>query len=110
MIVCNRCGNLGYLILTLNDKAVGRSRCICVHGVLLPQSELRKRDNRKSNVKYIDIVFENPPGPKSDFVEVSLSDGASTSVGTWLEDKTNGYHVLRITEADFRRVFALMPD
>jgi hypothetical protein len=43
----------------------------------------------------IDIVFEKPPGPDSQFVEVEDADGNSIKIGTWIE-REDGYHVLRI--------------
>lgn len=48
-------------------------------------------------MKYIDIVFDAPPGPESGrFIEVENPDGHSINVGEWLED-LNGYHRLRVS-------------
>lgn len=47
--------------------------------------------------KYIDIVFDGPPGPESGrFVEVEDDAGTSISVGEWVE--TPPYWRLRIQE------------
>lgn len=46
--------------------------------------------------EFIDIVFDGPPGPVAGrFVEVEGSDGASLSVGAWI-DRGNGLWALRI--------------
>lgn len=46
--------------------------------------------------KYIDIVFDAPPGPVSGtFVEVEDQTGESIKVGEWIE-RSDGYWVLRI--------------
>lgn len=42
----------------------------------------------------IDIVFEKPPGPDSQFVEVEDGEGNSIRLGEWIE-REDGYHVLR---------------
>lgn len=46
--------------------------------------------------EFIDIVFDGPPGPQGGrFVETEDAEGASISVGEWL-DRGNGYWALRI--------------
>ena len=45
---------------------------------------------------FIDIVFDGPPGPEAGrFVEVENPDGASISVGEWI-DRGDGFWALRI--------------
>lgn len=58
-------------------------------------------------MKYIDIVFTNPPGPQGcEFVEVENPDGKPISVGTWLK-RADGYTILRIyNKADNNDVLA----
>lgn len=47
-------------------------------------------------MKYIDIVFDAPPGPESGrFVEVEDETGRSINAGSWLES-LDGFHRLRI--------------
>lgn len=44
----------------------------------------------------INIIFDDPPGPQPGrFVEVETDDGASLSVGTWVE-REDGLWALRI--------------
>jgi len=44
----------------------------------------------------IDVVFDGPPGPQSGrFVEVEDMNGASVSVGEWIE-RADGCWALRI--------------
>ncbi len=46
--------------------------------------------------KFIDIVFDGPPGPEAGrFVEVENPEGQSIAIGEWIERK-DGYWVLRI--------------
>ena len=48
--------------------------------------------------KFIDIVFDGPPGPESGrFVEVEDHTGKSIKIGEWL-DRGDGYWVLRLYE------------
>lgn len=50
--------------------------------------------------KYIDIVFDGPPGPESGrFVESENMAGASINAGRWI-DRGNGLWALRIATAD----------
>lgn len=50
--------------------------------------------------KKIDIVFDGPPGPVAGrFVEVEDENGASISVGEWIE-RDDGFWVLRIPVGD----------
>lgn len=50
--------------------------------------------------RHIDIVFDGPPGPESGrFVEVENDQGASISLGQWLQ-RPDGFWVLRFTAAD----------
>lgn len=47
-------------------------------------------------MRYIDIVFDGPPGPKAGrFVEVEDDCGVSINVGEWVE-RDDGYWVLRL--------------
>ena len=47
-------------------------------------------------VTTVDIVFDGPPGHKSGrFVEVENEEGASVSVGEWVE-RDDGFWVLRM--------------
>jgi len=49
-------------------------------------------------MKYIDIVFDGPPGPESGrFVEVEDGNGHSINAGEWLES-LDGMHTLRIPQ------------
>lgn len=46
--------------------------------------------------KYVDIVFDGPPGPQSRrFIEAENDQGCSVSVGRWVQ-RPNGYWALRI--------------
>lgn len=48
--------------------------------------------------KFIDIVFDGPPGAQSgQFVEVEDDQGRSIRVGEWVE-RPDGYWALRIQE------------
>ena len=48
-------------------------------------------------MSYIDIVFDGPPGPVTGrFVEVENEQGASISVGEWVE-RGDGFWALRIS-------------
>ena len=49
--------------------------------------------------KFVDIVFDGPPGPAPAprFVEVEDESGASISFGKWVE-RDDGYWVLRISD------------
>lgn len=50
-------------------------------------------------MKYIDIVFDGPPGADGGrFVEVEDHRGKSTSVGEWLTTADGRYHILRIMQ------------
>jgi hypothetical protein len=49
--------------------------------------------------KYIDLVFLEPPGPHSTFIEAEDPSGRSISIGEWLK-REDGYWVLRLP--DFR--------
>lgn len=54
------------------------------------------RDLIPTPAKFIDIVFDGPPGPEAGrFVEVEDETGKSISVGEWLV-QLNGFHALRI--------------
>lgn len=45
---------------------------------------------------FVDIVFDGPPGPVAGrFVEVENEDGASVSIGEWIQ-RTDGYWAFRI--------------
>ena len=51
-------------------------------------------------MKYIDIVFDGPPGPEAGrFVEVENELGASVDVGEWM-DRGDGLWALRIKKGD----------
>ncbi len=51
-------------------------------------------------MKTMDIVFDGPPGPVAGrFVEVENEDGASISIGAWIE-RGDGFWVLRIPTTD----------
>jgi hypothetical protein len=53
--------------------------------------------------KHVDIVFDGPPSHEAPrFVEVENDEGASISVGGWLQ-RDDGYWVLRITPAGLLR-------
>lgn len=46
--------------------------------------------------KYIDIVFDGPPGPVAGrFVETENQDGFSMSMGEWVI-RPDGFHALRV--------------
>jgi hypothetical protein len=48
--------------------------------------------------RYVDIVFDGPPGPEAPrFIEVEDSKGQSVSVGEWFQ-REDGYWVLRISQ------------
>lgn len=50
--------------------------------------------------KYIDIVFDGPPGPEAGrFVEVEDATGRSISLGEWVQ-RVDGFWVLRIARTD----------
>lgn len=49
--------------------------------------------------KYIDIVFDAPPGPEpSVFIEVEDDTGKSIKFGEWVEQAEGGYWALRIPD------------
>lgn len=51
------------------------------------------------NEKYIDIVFDAPPGPEpSNFIEVEDSTGKSIKFGEWVQQAEGGYWALRIPD------------
>ena len=45
-------------------------------------------------MEYVDLLFRNPPGVGSDFVEANNPEGKSVKVGEWFFK--DGYWVLRI--------------
>lgn len=48
--------------------------------------------------KFVDIVFDGPPGPVTGrFVEVEDESGASISFGEWVE-RDDGFWALRIPD------------
>jgi len=53
--------------------------------------------------KYIDIVFDGPPGPVGGrFVEVENAEGASIRFGEWVE-RPDGYWALRLSHIEITR-------
>lgn len=49
-----------------------------------------------SPLKFVDVVFDGPPGPvPGRFVECESPQGVGVSVGTWI-DRRDGYWALRI--------------
>lgn len=53
---------------------------------------------------YIDIVFDNGPGPTGgSFVETEKSDRSSVRLGTWIR-RDDGFWALRVTKSDFQKV------
>lgn len=45
-------------------------------------------------MEYVDLLFRNAPGPRSDFVEADNPEGKSVTIGEWFFK--DGYWVLRI--------------
>lgn len=73
-----------------SDGWSGDAACMGIDGFKSAVSELNL------SVKYLDIVFDAPPGPESGrFVEVEDETGKSVCAGSWLES-LDGYHKLRI--------------
>jgi hypothetical protein len=57
--------------------------------------------------RYVDIVFDGPPGPESgQFVEVEDAGGTSIRFGHWIE-RSDGRWVLRISPGDFDQTRAI---
>ncbi len=57
---------------------------------------IKGEQERRTSKKYVDIVFDGPPGPEAGrFVEVENSLGQSIRFGEWVH-RPDGYWVLRI--------------
>lgn len=56
-----------------------------------------------AGVDAINLVFRDPPGPDSSLVEIETDDGQSVIAGRW-QKRGDGYHVLRITAEEIRRL------
>lgn len=52
---------------------------------------------------YIEFLFNNPPGPESDFVECENDQGHSIKAGEWYQ-RGDGFWVLRVKPEVFGNV------
>jgi hypothetical protein len=53
--------------------------------------------------RYIEVIFDGPPGPRMRFVEVEDENGLCAEVGRWVNHGLNGYWGLRISAEDIVR-------
>jgi hypothetical protein len=78
---------------------LGRARGYAVTAAATLRRVMRYLDDDAVKLQEVDVVFDGPPGPTSGaFVEVENLDGASVSVGQWL-DRGDGFHALRLMVA-----------
>jgi hypothetical protein len=89
----HRVGGDGYAV------TLGRARGYAVTAAATLRRVMRYLDDDAVKLQEVDVVFDGPPGPTSGaFVEVENLDGASVSVGQWL-DRGDGFHALRLMVA-----------
>lgn len=55
-------------------------------------------------MRFIDIVFDAPPGPEGPrFIEIENPDGESIIIGLWLKRGKDGAWVLRVHADEFAK-------